>query len=85
MEELYPFVESEDEITSDVDDRDHLMTMYSTEEEDNSDYDSQYGPSSPGWLGMTSVQRGNLSCSDSKGVKRQMRGRCYGHDDARQQ
>ena len=57
LEELYPFVESEDEATSDVDDRDHLMTMYSTEEEDNSDYDSQYGPSSPGWLSMTSAQR----------------------------
>ena len=57
MEELYPFVESEDEITSDVDDRDHLMTMYSTEEEDNSDYDSHYGPSSPGWINMTSAQK----------------------------
>ena len=24
--------------------------------EDNSDYDSQFGPSSPGWIGMTSAQ-----------------------------
>jgi hypothetical protein len=56
-EEHYPFVESDDEVTSDDDDREHEMTMYSTEEEDDSDYDSRNGPSSPGWKNMTSVQR----------------------------
>jgi hypothetical protein len=56
-EEHYPLVESEEEITSDVDDRGHYMTMHSTEEEDNSDYDSHCGPSSPGWTNMTSAQR----------------------------
>jgi hypothetical protein len=53
----YPCIESDDEITSDDDDQDHQMTMYSTEEEDDSDYDSRHGPSSPGWKNMTSVQR----------------------------
>ena len=56
-EEYYPLVESGDENTSDDDDREHEMTMYSTEEEDDSDYDSRNGPFSPGWKNMTSVQR----------------------------
>ena len=61
MEELYPFVggESGDSDTSDFDDKEHTMTMYSTEEEDSCDYESQFGPSSPGWQNMTSVQRAN--------------------------
>ena len=58
-EESYPSFESDDEVTSDDDDQEHAMTMYSTEEEDDSDYDSRHGPSSPGWKNMTSVQRAN--------------------------